>query len=384
MAFPPDTDTPEQLAKEFPEIDILGPTDIPRHERLLENVIEKQPLYRHPKDGSLLVLIPGGKFLAGGPGSDEGGGAAFEVELPAYYLGVHATTNAQYAKFVAETGHRPPDKADYGTPIWSGTSYPKEKAEHPVVCVSWDDAQAYCGWAGLRLPSELEWEKGARGTDGREYPWGPKWDDTKCRHWGNKGSETTCSVWGYPLGRSPWGTYNQSGNVWEWCADWYESEAYNRYKRRDLKPPASGSLRVCRGGCWVIFASFCRAAFRLRSRPWLPRRLPGLPPRPQFSPMRRELPEAEPRRGRGEPSVREQGARWRARPKRSAGPASRSAPARAGVEGAAAPSRSGFFEPPRKPWPAGASGAIEPFSLLPRHSPSDPRHSNLSTLNAEP
>ena len=212
-------------------------------------------IIENEKDGTVMVLIPAGKFLAGG---DKEGEKKFPVELPAYYMAIHPVTNEQYARFLNE---RKPEKEELEKWIvlasdcfvkQSGSGYAAYggKESQPVVQVSWYGAKAYCEWAGLRLPTELEWEKGSRGIDGREYPWGNAWDKAKCRNGMNKGIKRTAEVYAYPKGVSPYGLYQMSGNVWEWCEDWYDEGAYKRYKTGNLALPDSGKYRCVRGGSW--------------------------------------------------------------------------------------------------------------------------------------
>lgn len=235
-----------------------------------------EPLIENPKDGTILVLIPAGEFLAGGKRENEGGGSPFRVRLPAYYLALHAVTNRQYAAFLnaAQAGKEAVEKwilfASDCFVRRQGSGYEAYggKEGHPVVQVSWYGAEAYCGWAGLRLPTELEWEKAARGGDGREYPWGVEWDEKRCRNGKNQGSERTADIWGYAGGAAPWGGYQMAGNVWEWCEDWYEGDAYKRYKTGNLTKPSSGVYRVLRGGSWCLdYPGSFRCAFRYYLRP---------------------------------------------------------------------------------------------------------------------
>ena len=208
-------------------------------------------IVENPQDGTLLVLIPAGKFFAGGKEHYEGNCDPFWIDLPAYYLALHPITNRQYRRFLVETDRPPPPGSDFPELIWkTDTPFPSDLADHPVVQVTWQDASNYCDWAGLRLPSELEWEKGSRGVDGRTFPWGEVWDPANCQNDIGRRNQMTCSVWEYPRGSSVWGCYQMSGNVWEWCADWYSAGSYKRYARGRLEPPAAGSERVVRGGAW--------------------------------------------------------------------------------------------------------------------------------------
>ena len=209
------------------------------------------------KDGSVLVYVPAGEFEMGdGQGKDC---PKHRVNLSAYWIGVYCVTNVQYRKFVEATGHRAENDSRYRE---------DKLVDHPAVNVNWDDAVAYAKWAGCDLPTEAQWEKAARGPLGLIYPWGKDWDGTKCRHSGNRGNEETARVYDYPTGASGYGTCNQSGNVWEWCADWYGKDYYGKSPARDPRGPGRGSGRVGRGGSWGNDGPApCRAANRLRYDP---------------------------------------------------------------------------------------------------------------------
>ena len=204
------------------------------------------------KDGTKLVLIPEGEFWAGSRREGEGG-RPFLVNLPSFYMAILPVTNKQYNQFLneADPGQKDLDKwikLDSKSTIrmaGGGFEILNNKDDHPVVGVSWYGANAYCEWAGLRLPTELEWEKGARGNDGIEYPWGKEFDQAKCRCL----SKDSCSVYSYEEGISPWGLYHMIGNAKQWCADEYDEDAYNRYRNGDFSIP-KGMNKVYRGCSW--------------------------------------------------------------------------------------------------------------------------------------
>lgn len=200
------------------------------------------------------MLVPAGEFLMGSASSDSAAASdekpQHKVYLDAYLIDRTPVTNAMYAKCVAAGACRPP----WGSGSAERSQYYGDPryADYPVIYVSWEDAQAYCKWAGGRLPTEAEWEKAARGTDGRLYPWGNEPPDAQRCNFNEKSRDTT-PVGAYPAGASPYGVLDMAGNVWEWMADWYDEKYYASAPMRNPQGPSSGKLRVMRGGCWMNF-----------------------------------------------------------------------------------------------------------------------------------
>lgn len=246
------------------------------------------------KDG---VLVSAGVFIMGSNKVDSSGKQEeyglvkplfldehpeHKVDLAAFYIDRYETSNAQYKEFVAATGHAEPFPwsqngfnllearlmaSDLETLRWIATEYFKfdidtrtvnksrllqlmredqqMKARLPVTDVSWHDANAYCQWAGKRLPTEAEWEKAARGVDGREFPWGNEWNTAQT----NVGDDADweggiAPVGSYQSNQSPYGVYDMAGNVWEWTADWYQPYANSDYTSEDF----GEKQKVIRGG----------------------------------------------------------------------------------------------------------------------------------------
>ena len=237
-----------------------------------------------------MVYIPEGDFLMGSP---EGEGAYDEhprhkVYLNAYYIDKYEVTNAQFEEFVEATGYVTyAERKGEGWVFWPDTrgplrlwrwrdanwQHPNTRQDpstkqyivgeppppiHPVVQVSWNDAQSYCKWAGKRLPTEAEWEKAAKGPDCRKWPWGDVFD-------ANINGETThANIAGsgimpfgsFATGVSPYGAYNMGGNVREWVTDWYSPDYYTHSPVKNPKGPDDGRFRVLRGGSWREIKSY--------------------------------------------------------------------------------------------------------------------------------
>jgi sulfatase modifying factor 1 len=215
-----------------------------------------------------MVPIAAGDFVMGSNAGRDDERPQHAVYLDAFEMDRYEVANAQYRRFLQATGRRPP-------PYWDGDTYPDGQADYPVVGVSWDDAIAYCGWAGKRLPTEAEWEKACRSVDGRTYPWGNMWEPRRAnvealdhaaspieqagggpfvweaawrllRITGSRAGPGLRPVGSYLDGASPYGVMDMAGNASEWVSDWYNWRDYTAMPTRNplnAGPPWNHCLR---------------------------------------------------------------------------------------------------------------------------------------------
>ncbi|MEE8575127.1 MAG: SUMF1/EgtB/PvdO family nonheme iron enzyme [Thermodesulfobacteriota bacterium] len=199
-----------------------------------------------------VVLIPAGEFTMGSDDVDKEAKAIqygsrkpwymnehprHKASAPEFYIDKTEVTNSAYKEFLGTTGHAAP-------PDWTDGAFEKGKETSPVIMVSWFDAKAYCEWKGKRLPTEIEWEKAARGTDGRQFPWGNEFDIKKLNTLGDHGG--TLPVGTFRAGVSPYGLFDMSGNAQEWTSDSYKAYANSDYEDSDY----GEKFKVVRGGGW--------------------------------------------------------------------------------------------------------------------------------------
>jgi formylglycine-generating enzyme required for sulfatase activity len=205
------------------------------------------------------VYVPAGEFWMGAAEDDEDADdderPQHKVYLDGYWMAKYPVTNAQYQAYVQHgSGEEPLDAVRFTDP---------QKHRHPVVEVSWYDAHKFCMWLSrvtgqtIALPTEAEWEKAARGTDGRKYPWGNQAPSIRSANFDEAIGDTT-PVDQYPGGASPYGALDMAGNVWEWCADWFDGDYYKNSPPKNSQGPDSGDYRVQRGGSWDYPKSFLR------------------------------------------------------------------------------------------------------------------------------
>lgn len=204
-----------------------------------------------------MINIPAGSFLMGDStvGDDALGSdlPQHSVTLAAYSIGKYEVTRGEYRAFLTATGHPAPAYWDATQDWGSGKSF-TQTDNHPVVGVTWSDAEAFCKWAGGHLPTEAQWERAARwtGTHSNVYPWGDTWDEQKCNSLNDSlyPGYQTAPVGSYSSYGSPSGCQDMAGNVSEWYQDWYDPDYYSQSPASDPQGPPNGSYRVLRGGGW--------------------------------------------------------------------------------------------------------------------------------------
>jgi eukaryotic-like serine/threonine-protein kinase len=249
-ATPGTTSTPTSVMRPTPAMDI-GSTTL------------------RQTDGMLMMYVPEGEFLMGSdPAKDNS--AQFEeqpqhkVYLDAYWIDQTLVTNSMYGLCVnAGKCVSPQDDSSYLVPKYFGNS---KFADYPVVHVDWNQAKTYCAWAGADLPTEAQWEKASRGTDGRLYPWGNNSPSCDLANFFGCSGDTT-AVTSHKSGKSPYGVYDMAGNVREWVNDWYGYDYYSSSPERNPQGPASSDFRVLRGGPWYEADYGVRSANRYFLKP---------------------------------------------------------------------------------------------------------------------
>ena len=239
-------------------------------------------------DGAEMVFIPEGPFIMGSDTLGEDEQPIREVHLDSFWIDRYEVTNKYFARFVAETEYeteaerrgwgwvrtggewKETDGADWRHPRGPDSSI-EDKMDHPVVLVSWNDADAYCSWVQKSLPTEAQWEKAARGSFNDEveqyYAWGQEFDSDKANTEEANQNDTTPVGHFSPQGDSPYGAADMTGNVWEWVADWYGSDYYQKAPSSNPQGPANGTDKILRGGSWLFDAFYARTAFRYNIRP---------------------------------------------------------------------------------------------------------------------
>ncbi|MFZ5857209.1 MAG: SUMF1/EgtB/PvdO family nonheme iron enzyme [Chloroflexota bacterium] len=320
MASPPVTSTAEVPPITLPPvIDITDSPAVPVDFTITPDNPLPQPITDTPisititptemtGDGAALVRIPAGKFRMGSNRSSAMGfcetysrlcdnfadvGPQHVVYLDEFWIDQYEVTNAQFAQFVSTTGYVTDAERAGESRVWNTSEnsnfvrgadwrHPQGSGDsiagmdnHPVVQVSWNDANAYCTWAGRRLPTEAEWEKAARANTLNVFPWGSSFncsygnydDETRIDSYvvgsaGCDGYARTAPVGSFSAGQSPYGVYDMSGNVWEWVADWFNATYYSVSPENNPRGPSSGSHKILRGGSWFSEMKFLYIPYR--------------------------------------------------------------------------------------------------------------------------
>ncbi len=247
--------SPDMVAQAEDTLDIVNKLGLDDEQQAIYRQLQEKFQQRHDRSNGKtasvplldrsMVLVPGGEFTMGSFGGDPDEQPVHKVYVGAFFMDKHQVTVSQYARFLESAHQESP-------PEWTVMNKPQNQTR-PIANVDWAEADAYCKWAGKRLSTEAEWEKAARGTDGRVYPWGNEpptrfHANSRKEIWSNHSALTPVGT--FEEGKSPYGIYDMAGNVWEWVSDWYDQEYYQLSPPQNPSGPRRGSHKVVRGGAW--------------------------------------------------------------------------------------------------------------------------------------